>query len=135
MASRRRAQQTEAIQRDQHWYRLPVGADSFDEYVVPFARDLLRIDSGFHARNAATMRMYRGLGAELARYKDAVAALEHVGRGMARLNVIMAICDTFSSRLSKDRPMPGFVVDDSDWGIKRKAQRYREFIVGQMLGT
>lgn len=134
MASRRTAQ-TDSIQRDQHWYRLPVGADVYHRYVVPFARDLLRIDSGFHARNAATMRMYRGLGAELARYKDAVAALERVGRGMARLNVIKAICDTFSSRLSKDRPMPGFVVDDADWDLKRKAQRYREFIVGQMLET
>lgn len=135
MATRRRAQQTESIQRDQHWFRLPVGSDAFHVHVVPFARDLLRNESSFHAKNSATMRIYRGLGAELARYKDAVAALERVGRGMARLNVVKAICDTFSSRLSKDRPMPGFVVDDADWDLKRKAQRYREFIVGQMLET
>lgn len=132
MASRRR-KQSDPIQRDQHWHRLPVGSDAFADYVVPFAKDLLRLESSFHARNAAAMRVYRGV--ELSSAKAAIAALEGIGRGLARLNAIKAICDTFSSRLSKDRPMPGFVVDDADWDLKQKAHKYREFVVGQMLET
>src|SRR5262249_46963963 len=76
-----------------------------------------------------------GVDTELSRSREAMFALERMGRGIARLNALKAICDTFSSRLSKDRPMPGFVVDDGDWEMKQKAHKYREFIVGQMLET
>src|SRR4029079_18251939 len=114
MASRRR-KQSDSIQRDQHWHRLPVGSDDFHSYVVPFAKDLLRIESGFHAFNGAKVRMYRGGDIELSRAREAMLTRERMGRGIARLNALKAICDTFSSRLSKDRPMPGFVVDGADW--------------------
>jgi hypothetical protein len=127
-----RTQQIAQRTRDQHWYRAKVG-EPVHERVVPYAHQMLEVESSFHARNSAISRVYRGV--ELARNRDAVAALQQVGRGLARLNAIKAICDTFSSRLSKDRPMPGFVVDDSSWELKRKAQRYREFILGQMLET
>lgn len=127
-----RSKQPRAIKRDQHWYRLPVGAPVHD-HVVPYAQLLLERESGFHQKNCAALRIYRGVDIKVNR--QAVAALEGAGRGIARLNVAKSICDTFSSRLSKDRPMPGFVVDDSDWELKQKAHKYREFITGQMLET
>lgn len=123
---------TPSRQRNQRWYRAKV-KEPVHDLVVPYAQQLLENESSTHARNNAIGRMYRGI--DLGRNRDAVAALEQSGRGIARLNATKAICDTFSSRLSKDRPMPGFVVDDSDWELKRKAQRYREFITGQMLET
>lgn len=132
MVTRQSKTQPGAIQY-QHWRRLPVGSKGFHDYVVPYGKRLLEVEASFHSRNAAALRIYRGV--DLARHRDALTALQQIGRGIARLNVIKAICDTFSSRLSKDRPMPGFVVDDADWEIKRKAQRFREFIVGQMLET
>lgn len=122
----------QSVQRDQHWYRLAVGAPVHD-YVVPYARTLLERESGWHQKNCARLRIYRGV--ELRSNRSAIAALEGTGRGIARLNVAKSICDTFSSRLSKDRPMPGFVVNDSDWELKQKAHKYREFITGQMLET
>ncbi len=133
MEPRDRPQQSpQSVQRDQHWYRLAVGAP-VHHYVVPFARTLLERESGFHQKNNARLRMYRGV--DLRSNRAAIGVLEGTGRGIARLNVAKSICDTFSSRLSKDRPMPGFVVEDSDWELKQKAHKYREFITGQMLET
>jgi hypothetical protein len=128
----RRPKSSESIQRDEHWYRLPVGAPAH-HHVVPYGRALLRIEESFHSKNLARERMYRGV--ELRNQKAALLALERGGMGIARLNAIKAICDTFSSRLSKDRPMPSFVTDDGDWALKRRAKKFREFIVGQMLET
>lgn len=121
-----------SVERDQHWFRLPVGAP-VHSYVVPYGQLLLSNESSFHAKNIARERIYAGV--EIQGQRAALAALEHGGMGIARLNATKAICDTFTSRLSKDRPMPSFVTDDSDWSLKRQAKKYREFIVGQMLET
>jgi hypothetical protein len=130
--AQRRPRPPQSIQRDQHWYRLSVGAP-VDEHVVHFGRMLLARESSFHRKNLARERIYRGV--ELQNQRVALDSLERTGRGIARLNALKAICDTLTSRLSKDRPMPSFVVDDSDWNLKRKAKKFREFIVGQMLET
>jgi hypothetical protein len=53
----------------------------------------------------------------------------------ARLNVVKSVIDTVVARLSKRRPMPQFKVDNADWSLKRKAKRYRQFIVGEMMET
>jgi hypothetical protein len=130
--AQRRTKRPDAIQRDEHWYRLPLGAPVHTS-VVPYGQLLLQNESSFHAKNLARERIYRGV--DLQNQKSALAALERGGLGIARLNALKAICDTFSSRLSKDRPMPSFVTDDSDWALKRQAKKFREFIVGQMLET
>ncbi len=103
---------------------------------------LLSNESDFHSKNLARQRIYRGswfagqrTGSRRQPFTGALAALSKTGIGVARLNVTKAVCDTFSSRLSKDRPMPSFVTDDSDWDLKSKAKKYRSFIVGQMLET
>lgn len=131
MATRRTKAPT-SIADHSHWFKLSVGAP-VHEHVVSLGKVLLKNESNFHAKNLARERIYRGV--ELMRHQAAVAALEGSGRSIARLNAIRAIGDTFASRLAKDRPMPGFVTDDSDWELKRKAKRYRQFIVGQMLET
>lgn len=120
------------IERHEHWYRLPVGAPVHDD-VVSYGRALLAVESNFHRKNLARGRLYRGV--TLQRQVQALEILERGGRGIARLNVVKAVCDTFSSRLSKDRPMPGIVTTDSAWKIKRRGQKFRGFIVGQMLET
>ena len=130
MATRRNRPTT--INSDAHWHRLSVGAPVHD-HVVAFGQQLLKNESSFHSKNLARERIYRGV--DLMNQRMAIAALEGSGRGIARLNAIKAICDTFSSRLAKDRPMPGFAVDDSDWDTKRKSKKYRQFLVGQMLET
>lgn len=121
-----------SIQRDEHWYRLPVGAPAHDR-VVPYGRLLLTREGSFHSKNLARERIYRGV--DLLNHRAALAVLEASGNGIARLNAIKAICDTFSSRLSKDRPMPGVITDGADWQAKRQGQKFREFIVGQMRDT
>lgn len=130
MAKRNAPNPTE--HRNERWSALRVGVPVHD-LVVSYGQALLQAESSFHAKNLARERIYRGV--TLMSHRDALASLERVGRGIARLNAIKAICDTFSSRLSKDRPMPGVVVDGQDWKLKRRAQKYREFIVGQMRDT
>lgn len=126
------ADDTEQPKRDEHWWRLPVGAPVHNQ-VVPYARALMTRESNWHRKNLARERIYRGV--VLQQFRIALQHLERGGYGMARLNVIKAICDTFSSRLSKDRPMPGVVTTGADWAMKRRGQKFREFIVGQMLET
>lgn len=121
-----------SVQQDQYWFKLPVGADVHGN-VVPYGQVLLANEASFHSKNLARERVYHGH--DLQNQRLALQQLERDGVGIARLNAIKAICDTFSSRLSKDRPMPSFVTDDSDWGLKRQAKKFREFIVGQMLET
>lgn len=120
------------IKRDEHWWRLPVGAP-VHKRVVPYGLALLQRESNFHRKNLARERIYRGV--ILQQFRLAMQHLERGGYGMARLNLAKAICDTFSSRLSKDRPMPGVVTTGRDWSVKRRGQKFREFIVGQMLET
>lgn len=120
------------LQRDEHWWRLPVGAP-VHKRLVPYARAIMARESGFHRKNLARERIYRGV--VLQQFRIAMQHLERGGYGMARLNVVKAICDTFSSRLSKDRPMPGIITTGADWGMKRRGQKFREFVVGQMQET
>src|ERR1044071_1308198 len=129
MAQRRK--HPTSVQSDAHWHRLPVGAPVHD-HVVGLGQVLLKNEGNFHAKNLARERMYRGV--DILPHREALAVLTGTGRGIARLNAIKSICDTFASRLSKHRPMPGFSVTD-DWEDKAKAKKYREFIVGQMKDT
>lgn len=119
-------------QQNQHWYRLPVGAPVHDS-ITAYARVLLSNESSFHSKNNARERIYEGV--ELQSQRMALAALERGGMGIARLNALKSIIDTFVSRLTKDRPMPSFVTDDGDWMLKQQAKKFRKFIVGQMLET
>lgn len=120
-----------AIRRDEHWFRLKVGVP-VHEKVVAYGKAMLRTEQTFHSRNLRRERIYRGV--DLEGNGAAVSALARGGRGIARLNFTKAICDTFSSRLSKDRPMPG-IVPSGDWDLKQQAKKFRAFIVGQMLDT
>ena len=103
------------------------------ERVLAYAEALLRQASSDHNRNRARERIYEGH--ELLNNRAAIISLEAAGIGIAKLNASKSIIDTFTSRLTKDRPMPNFNVDDGDWKLKRKAKKYRQFIVGQMLET
>lgn len=132
--------------RDQIWYRSKLG-EPIHEKLLPYVTALLSKEGDFHARNIARNRIYRGswfgdakrrrstARASASPFTGALAVLNKAGVGVARLNATKAICDTFSSRLSKDRPMPSFVTDDADFDLKAKAKKYRAFIVGQMLET
>jgi hypothetical protein len=121
----------DTLRRDEHWYRLKAGVPMHHR-VVAYGKVLLSCEASFHSKNLARERIYRGV--DLLNQKAALQMLERGGRSMARLNAIKSISDTFSSRLSKDRPMPG-VIGDGGWKVKRQAEKYREFIVGQMLDT
>ena len=115
------------------WSRAPVGADDIHDRLVDYATALEKMADSDHNKNRARERIYEGH--ELLNNRAAIVSLEAAGIGIAKLNATKSIVDTFVSRLSKDRPMPNFNVDDGDWGLKRKAKKYRQFIVGQMLET
>ncbi len=101
--------------------------------LVDYAKALLRNADSVHSKNRARERIYEGH--ELLNNRAAVAGLEAAGVGIARLNASKSIIDTVVSRLAKDRPMPSFDTTDGDWLLKRRGQKYRQFIVGQMRAT
>lgn len=118
---------------DRQWSRAPVDSDQVHAKLVDYAKALQRQAESEHSRNRARERVYEGH--ELLNNRAAIISLESAGVGIAKLNASKSIIDTFVSRLSKDRPMPNFNVDDGDWQLKRKAKKYRQFIVGQMFET
>ena len=117
---------------DRAWSRAAIGADVHRQ-LVDYAQLLQRMSDTDHNKNRARERIYEGH--ELLNNRAAIVSLESAGIGIAKLNASKSIIDTFVSRLSKDRPMPNFNVDGGDWKLKRKAKKYRQFIVGQMLET
>lgn len=119
--------------QDRAWSRRAVNATDAHRALVDYAGILQRSADTDHNKNRARERIYEGH--ELINQRAAIVSLEAAGIGIAKLNATKSIIDTFVSRLSKDRPMPNFNVDDGDWSLKRKAKKYRQFIVGQMLET
>lgn len=118
---------------DSRWFRLPESTTIAHTKVCSHARAILANEQSRQSKNRARERIYEGH--ELINNRAAVASLEASGMNIARLNATKSIIDTFVSRLSKDRPMPSFDVDDAEWALKRKAKQYRKFIVGEMLKT
>lgn len=115
------------------WSRAPVGATNVHQRLTDYAEFLEHSWESDHNKNRARERIYEGH--ELLNNRAAIVSLEAAGIGIAKLNATKSIIDTFCSRLSKDRPMPNFNVDDGDWHLKRKAKKFRQFIVGEMLDT
>lgn len=118
---------------DRRWSRAPVDDPNVHVRLVEYAKVLQRQADSDHSRNRARERIYEGH--ELLNNRAAIVSLEAAGVGIAKLNALKSIIDTFVSRLSKDRPMPNFDTTDGDWQLKRKAKKYRQFIVGEMLQT
>lgn len=118
---------------DRQWSRYGVGSTEVHTRLVDYAKALQKQWDSDHSKNRARERIYEGH--ELLNNRAAIVSLEAAGVGIAKLNATKSIIDTFVSRLTKDRPMPNFNVDDGDWQLKRKAKKYRQFIVGEMLVT
>lgn len=115
------------------WSKAEVDDPTIFKPLCDYADILLANNDRFHSKNRARERIYEGI--ELLQNRAAIAGLEAAGIGIAKLNASKSIIDTFTSRLAKDRPMPSFNVDDGAWRMKRRAQKFRQFVVGEMLET
>lgn len=114
---------------NEFWWKQPVGAPVHDR-VVAYGKELLALYAVAHARDRVHERLYEGT--DLRRNSAALVALARHGHQLARLNVSESIVNTLVSRLSKDKPMPSIRVDAGNWTLKRKAQKYRQFLLGEM---
>lgn len=105
------------------------------DLLVPYGQVIRNAYKSAHQVDRVHQQIY--MGTSLRRYGGALAALgpRLGGNAMARLNVSKAVVDTVVARLSKRRAMPAFKVDMADWSLKRKAKKYRNFIVGKMTET
>lgn len=111
------------------WYKHPVTSDVAHVSLISLCDRLSELDLQRRQKNLARARVYEG---ETIRRMFGSLIDD---ASIARLNVLKSICDTFASRLAKERPMPSIVVDDGDWLMKRKAEKNRAFVVGQMRET
>ena len=132
MPKRQAPQSTDArYQKNEFWYRAAIGDATVHRKVVAFGVSLRALYSNAHKRIRVLERLYEGT--EYRRYAAAIQVLQQQGFNAARLNASKSVVNTLVSRLSKDRPMPSFVVNDADWSLKRRARQYRKFILGEML--
>lgn len=114
------------------WHAKPVGAAVHNE-LWTYTQWLIGQYRKAHSFCRAAEAIYSG--DTLRGYGLALGQLRASGYDTARLNVVKSVIDTVVARLSKRRPMPQFKVDNADWSLKRKAKRYRQFIVGEMMET
>jgi hypothetical protein len=112
------------------WWRRKPG-ESVHADLIPYTSWLLGAYRRSHQFARACEAIYQG--DTLRGYGLGIAQLRATGFDTARLNVAKPVADTVVARLSKRRPMPQFKVDNADWSLKRKAKRYRQFIVGEMM--
>lgn len=118
---------------NEFWWRAAIDQPVHDK-LVPFGKALRDLYRAAHQQDRAFERIYEAR--RLRGYQQALKVLQQAhGFSAARLNVVKAVIDTVVSRLSKNRPMPAFDVDDADYMLKRKAKEYRKFIVGKMNET
>lgn len=112
------------------WWRKPVNSNVHVE-LTSYASWLLGVYRRSHQFARACEAIYQG--DTMRAYGMAMAQLRASGFDTARLNVAKPVADTVVARLSKRRAMPQFKVDNADWSLKRKAKRYRQFILGEMM--
>lgn len=126
------ARHSDSERRVLYWHKRKIG-DRVDDVLVGYAEELFKNARPEHRRNCSRVRIYEA--EMLSRNRDAVAALDSIGMKIARLNALKSIIDTFVSRLSKDRPMPGIATEGMSYKAKQQAREFRQFIVGQMRST
>lgn len=117
------------------WFQRDIGATDVHTELVSYGKTVQGAYKTAHQMDRVFGRIYEGRA--LRRYSGALAALgpRMGGDALARLNVAQGVVDTVTARLSKRRAMPAFKVDNADWSLKRKAKKYREFILGKMSET
>jgi hypothetical protein len=116
------------------WYRKAPGAPVHEE-VVPYGKSLLAMYRTSHQYDRLHERIYQATAMRRHGAALAVIGSRIGGDALARLNVAKAVVDTVSARMSKRRAMPAFKVDMADWSLKRRAKKYRQFIVGKMMDS
>jgi hypothetical protein len=117
------------------WHNKEPGSSDVHGELVSYGRTVQQAYKSSHQFVRALEKIYEARA--LRRYSGALSALSSRmgGDALARLNVAGGVVDTVSARLSKRRAMPAFRVDNADWSLKRKAKKYREFILGKMSET
>lgn len=117
------------------WHQAELGSADVHTELVSYGRTVQQAYKASHHWSRCMERIYEARA--LRRYTGALSALNGRmgGDSLARLNAAGSVVDTITSRLSKRRAMPAFRVDNADWSLKRKAKKYREFILGKMSET
>jgi hypothetical protein len=118
--------------KDSFWFRAKPG-EPVHQKVVAYGDALRELYSSAHNRDRAHEKLYEGV--ELKRSQAALQVLQQRGFSAARLNASKSIVNTVAARLSKQRATPSIIVDDADWSLKRKAKKYRKFVLGEQMST
>ncbi len=121
---------------DSRWWDKPVDEKATQQVhaqLVPYVGTLMSAWAGAEWDDRVHDAMYENRS--LRSMKNASKRLTQSGFDPSRLMVTTSIVDTFTSRFTRRRPMPMFVVDDAEWELKQKAVEFGGFIRGQMAQT
>lgn len=114
--------------RDARWWALP--EEDRAAVVTSIARRIFRQNVWRHEEYRRWMRMYNNLLGRM--WSPALAGIDRTGGGQKlSLNVIKSCSDTFTSKMTLERPKCTFLTSGGDWSLQNKAKDLEKFLDGQ----
>lgn len=111
------------------WWEAPEG--HAHETVIPFVERLDLAQSYRHKENLRYLRIYNNQDS-LGIANNFLYQLSGPANADVRVtfNVTLAVVDTVTNKIAKQRPKPTFITERGNWSVKRKAQQLDQFCVG-----
>ena len=114
--------------KDARWWALP--EDDRAGVVNSIAQRIFRQNIWRHEEYRRWMRMYNNSLGRM--WSPALATIDRTGGGQKlSLNVIKSCADTFTSKMTIERPMCTFMTSGGDWSLQNKAKDLEKFLGGQ----
>jgi hypothetical protein len=115
---------------DYYWWKKP--KSELHEAIWPYLAKLSQNQGYRSDLNLRNMRLYAntdlaGLGA----YSYTRMQTSNTNLNTYSYNVVKAVIDTLTAKITKQKPKPMFLTTNGDWSLKRKAKKLNQFIEGQ----
>ena len=110
------------------WWRAP--EEDRAAIVAGISQRIFRQNIGRHEDYRRWMRMYNNMLGRM--WSPALAGIDRTGGGQRlSLNVIKSCSDTFTSKMTLERPKCTFLTSGGDWSLQNKAKDLEKFVDGQ----
>lgn len=119
-----------AVAGDGNWWDQEKPEDRH-KALITFVKQL-ETDSQDRAQaNLRYARLYENVELETMNdFAGAIVRQTLLGRGIVRMNVVAACCDTLAAKITKNKPRPQFQTSGGSWDAQMKGRRLNKFGIG-----
>jgi hypothetical protein len=119
-----------AVGGDASWWNCETPEERHKS-LITFVKQL-ETDSQDRAQaNLRYARLYENVELETMNdFAGAIVRQTLLGRGIVRMNVIAACCDTLAAKVTKNKPRPQFQTSGGSWDAQMKGRRLNKFGIG-----